>query len=97
MKDEGLEIGRRKKAKRLADMIRSLDGTVEDAKRLTEDEWRDLDKITRKHTPRDLKPPSAETRALVLEYLARPDDAPKDADVPPAKDDEFDAFLRGVV
>ena len=34
------------------------------------------------------KPPSEVTRALVIEYLSRPEDAPRDEDVPPRRKDE---------
>jgi hypothetical protein len=36
-----------------------------------------------KIAPMPERPPSEVTRALVIEYLSRPDDAPRDCDVPP--------------
>ena len=77
MTDEGLKIGRRIKAKRIAAAIREFGGTVDDARRLTEAEWLMADKISRWKNrtvpvvigPND-RPPSMETRALVIAELA---------------------------
>lgn len=88
MSDPGLDIGRRVKARRIAAAIRSLGGTAEDAARLTESEWLMADQLSRQQTgmgnPRRgaaQKPPSEETRALVIAYLSQYDD-PRDEDVP---------------
>lgn len=45
--DEGLQIGRRRKAKRIAEAIRSLSGTVADARKLSDDEWLEADMVSR--------------------------------------------------
>lgn len=78
MMDNGLQIGRRKKAKRLAEQVIKLGGAQSDVARLSDAEWSDLDFVSR-----DLKypkrPVSPETRALVAEILAQ---WPTDADVP---------------
>jgi hypothetical protein len=80
--DEGLQIGRRVKAKRIAEAIRSLGGTVAEAKLLSDDEWLGADQLSRKRTGmgnpkrgQPDKPPSLETRALVIEYLAQEESA----------------------
>lgn len=87
----GLDIGRRVKAKRIAAAIRSLGGTAADARKLSDAEWILADKLSRRQTGRGYgvadKPPSEVTRALVIEYLSRPDDAPRDSEVPPARAD----------
>jgi hypothetical protein len=78
--DSGLDIGRRVKARRIAEAIRSLGGTAEDARKLSEPEWIMADKFSVERTgrggPKRGQPwpvPSDVTRALVIEYLARGD------------------------
>jgi len=78
--DEGLQIGRRVKARRIAVQISQLAGGVANVPHITDAEWMDLDYLSRgKKLPK--RPVSPETRALVLEYLAR-EDWPKDEDAP---------------
>jgi hypothetical protein len=78
--DEGLQIGRRKKAKRIAAALRNLGATADHARQLSDGEWvmaADLaiaDPKRRMH-----KQPSAETRSLVIAEL---ESDPKDEDVP---------------
>jgi hypothetical protein len=88
--NSGLDIGRRVKAKRIAEAIRSLGGTADDARKLTEADWLNADKLSVQQTGHGgpkrgqaWQTPSDVTRALVIEYLARPDDQPRDEDVPP--------------
>lgn len=93
--DEGLQIGRRVKAKRIAAAIRSLDGTADDARRMTESDWLNADKLSVQQTGQGgpkpgvkWLPPSPETRALVIEILSREESPeflacpPRDEDVP---------------
>lgn len=93
MTDTGLDIGRRVKAKRIAAAIRSLDGTADDARKLTEAEWIMADKLSVQQTGRggpkrgeEWKVPSDVTRAYVIEILDRPATPdpgdPRDEDVP---------------
>jgi len=95
--DTGLDIGRRAKAKRIAAAIRSLGGTADDARRLTEADWLNADKLSVQQTGRGgpkrgqaWKAPSEVTRALVIEILDQPETPaydpgePRDQDVPPA-------------
>jgi hypothetical protein len=81
--DSGLDIGRRIKARRIADTIRSLGGDAHEARQFSETEWLLYDKLSRKRIGREDKPPSEVTRALVIEYLAKQDDSPRDEDIPP--------------
>lgn len=76
--ENGLAIGRRKKAQRLAEQVVKLGGGQSDVSRLTDAEWADLDFVSRdlKHPKR---PVSLETRALVAEILAQ---WPRDEDAP---------------
>jgi len=117
MSDTGLNIGRRVKARRIAEAIRSLGGTATDARRLTDAEWCLADSLSRakdcgtckgdgklpavsavpcphcggnkKIAVPVAKAPSDVTRALVIDYLSRPEppwiDAgePRDEDAPP--------------
>lgn len=83
--DEGLLIGRRIKAKRIAAAIAHLGGGVAEAKRLSDAEWIMADLVSKRKGAEhivirpDAKVPSPETRALVLEYLAQ---WPRDEDAP---------------
>jgi hypothetical protein len=94
--DSGLDIGRRVKARRLADALRSLGGTAADARRLSDGDWINAVKLAAQQTGRGFpkrgepwRVPSEVTRALVIEYLARPEapavdpGEPRDEDVPP--------------
>ena len=94
--DAGLDIGRRVKAKRIAEAIRSLGGTDEDARKLTETDWLNAAKLSARQTGRGY-PKRGEawhvsdiTRALVIEYLEWPtapgvdSGQPRDEDAPPA-------------
>jgi len=90
--DTGLDIGRRVKAKRIAAAIRSLGGGAHEARQLSDAEWLLADKLSRQQTGMGVvragkadKPPSDVTRALVIEILSRPDDSPRDCDVPPER------------
>jgi len=80
--DTGLDIGRAVKAKRIAAAIRSLGGGANEARQLSDAEWLLADKLSRGGKA-PAKSPSPETRALVIEILSRPDDNPRDCDVPP--------------
>jgi len=90
--ESGLDIGRRVKAKRIAAAIRSLGGTADDARRLTEADWLNADRLSVLQTGhggpkrgQPWKPPSDVIRALVIEYLERAEaDQPRDEDAPPA-------------
>lgn len=46
LSDEGLLIGRRKKARRISAAIASLGATLEDAKQLSSDEWLMADQLS---------------------------------------------------
>ena len=83
MSEDGLQIGRRIKAKRIAAAIRNLGGSASDARAMSPQEWRMADAVSRGLTCEVTKTPSPETRALVIEYLSQPDDSPRDEDVPP--------------
>lgn len=91
--ESGLDIGRRVKATRIAAAIRSLGGTADDARKLTESDWINAAKLSAKQTGRGYPKRGEEwhvsevTRALVIEMLERPlaDDlhgAPRDEDAP---------------
>lgn len=71
--DEGLQIGRRIKARRIAAQISGLmpEGvSVESVEKITDQEWMDLDYLSRGgRLPK--RAVSPETRALVMEYLAQ--------------------------
>ena len=74
--ETGLDIGRRVKAKRIAQAIRSLGGGAYEARRLSDAEWLLADKLSRQQTGmgvvrigKEDRPPSEVTRALVIEYL----------------------------
>jgi hypothetical protein len=89
--ESGLDIGRRVKAKRIAAALRSLGGTADDARKLNEVDWIHADMLSVQQTGhggpkrgKQWQAPSAVTRALVIEYLSRPDDQPRDEDIPPA-------------
>ena len=76
--DEGLQIGRRIKARRLAEAVVKLGGGQSDVARLSDAEWTLLDFLSRgKRLP--YRPVSPETRAMVVEILAQ---WPKDEDAP---------------
>ena len=86
--DSGLDIGRRKKAKRIAEAIRKLGGGAYEARRLNGTDWLNADNVSRKQTGMKLtdRPPSDVTRALVIECLSTPPapdhGEPRDQDVP---------------
>jgi hypothetical protein len=80
--DEGLQIGRRIEAKRIAATLLKLGGSATDARAMSLQEWRRADGISRGLATEAKKTPSIETRALVIEYLSRPEDSPRDEDVP---------------
>ena len=76
--DDGLQIGRRIKARRLAETVVKLGGVQSDVARLSDAEWSDLDFVSRGlKLPK--RPVSPETRALVAEILAQ---WPRDEDAP---------------
>ena len=90
--DDGLRIGRRVKARRIAAAIRRMNGSAADARWLTDSEWMLADLLSRRKDPSQPvvilathRPPSPDTRALVIEYLSRPDDTPRDKDDPGPK------------
>ena len=85
----GLDVGRKIKAKRIAQAIRSLGGGAYEARRLTDAEWLLADKLSRQQTGmgvvrigKEDRPPSEVTRALVIEYLEI-DPPLRDEDAPP--------------
>ncbi len=95
MSDTGLQIGRRIKARRIAEAIRALGGGEHEARQFSDHEWLLADQVSRQRTGRGHPrrgqpdhPPSPETRALVLEYLSQPEaptvdpGEPRDEDVP---------------
>jgi hypothetical protein len=45
--DSGLDIGRRVKAKRIAEAVRKLGGTPDDARQFSDDEWLMADSLSR--------------------------------------------------
>ena len=90
--DTGLDIGRRVKSKRIAAAIRSLGGTADDARKFTDVDWLNADKLSVQQAGhsgskrgQEWRAPSDVTRALVLEILSRSDDAPRDEDIPPER------------
>ena len=88
----GLDIGRRIKARRIADAIRSLGGGAHEARQFSDSDWLNAAKLSAQQTGRGY-PKRGETwhvsevtRALVIEYLSRPE-APE-ADSGPARDED---------
>jgi hypothetical protein len=78
--DEGLQIGRRKKAKRIADALRSIGVRATGVRKFGDGEWTNICAIAFRYPPaKSFKLPSAETRALVIAEL---ESDPKDEDVP---------------
>jgi hypothetical protein len=87
--ETGLDIGRRVKALRISEAIRSLGGGAHEARQFSDAEWVMAAKLSAQRTGRGFPKRGEQwhvsdvTRALVIEYLSRPDDSPRDCDVPP--------------
>lgn len=94
-KAAGLDIGRRLKARRIAEAIRSLGGGAHDARQMSDSDWMNATKIAAQQTGRGF-PKRGEpwhvsdvTRALVIELLSQPQ-APEMPECP-ARDEDCPA------
>ena len=91
----GLDIGRRVKARRIAEAIRSLGGGAHEARQFSDNEWIMAAKLSAQQTGRGYPKPGEQwhvsdvTRALVIEILSRPE-APE-VDECPARDEDVPA------
>ena len=93
--DTGLDIGRRLKARRIADAIRSLGGGAHEARLLSDSDWINAAKLGAQQTGRGYPKRGEQwhvsdvTRALVIEILERPT-APEVEECP-ARDEDVPA------
>ena len=87
--ETGLDIGRRVKERRIADAIRGLGGGAHEARQFSDNEWIMAAKLSAQRTGSGYPKRGEQwhvsevTRALVVEYLAKPDDSPRNEDIPP--------------
>lgn len=93
--DAGLEIGRRVKARRIAEAIRSLGGGAHETRQFRDAEWIMAVKLSAQQTGRGF-PKRGEawhvsdvTRALVIEILSRPESP--EVEQCPARDEDAPA------
>jgi hypothetical protein len=91
----GLDIGRRSKARRIADAIRNLGGGAREARQFSDNEWIMAAKLSAQQTGRGYPKRGEQwhvsdvTRALVIETLSQPE-APEVPECP-ARDEDCPA------